>query len=81
MVATVRVDVAPADVGVMVMGDRLKLPQGDAPETGMQTDGLGELLIVRVTGDATPPVSFAVIVAVNVEPAVIEAVVGDAVKV
>ena len=81
MVATVRVDVASVDVGVMVMGDRLKLPQGDAPETGMQTDGLGELLIARVIGDATPPVSFAVIIAVNVAPAVIEAVVGDVVKV
>jgi hypothetical protein len=65
----------------MVLGDRLKVPQGDTPETGRQTDGLGELLITRVTGTATPLVSVAVIVAVNVEPAVSDAVVGVAARV
>ena len=81
MVATVRVEVAPVEVGVMVVGDKLKLPQGDTPETGRQTEGLGETLILRATGTATPLVSVAFIVAVNVEPAVMEAVVGVAVRV
>ena len=64
-----------------MIGDKLKVPQGDTPETGRQTVGLGELVIIRVTGTATPLVSVAVIVAVNVEPAVIDAVVGFAVRV
>ena len=65
----------------MAIGDKLKVPQSDTPETGKQTVGLGELEIIRVTGTATPLVSVAVIVAVNVEPAVIDAVVGFAVRV
>jgi len=80
VVETVKVDVAPAEVGVIEAGEKRKVPHGDVcPEAGMQTGGLGELLPVRAIGTATPLVSLAVIVAVNVEPALIVEDVGEAV--
>ena len=80
VVETVKADVAPADVGVIEAGEKRKVPHGDVcPEAGMQTEGLGELLPVRMIGTATPLVSLAVIVAVNVEPELIEEDVGSAV--
>jgi hypothetical protein len=82
VVEIVKVDVAPAEVGVIEAGEKRKVPHGDVcPEAGMQTEGLGELLTLRVTGTATPLVSLAVIVAVKVEPALIDDDVGDAIMV
>jgi hypothetical protein len=82
VVAIVRVDVAPAEVGVIETGVKRKVPHGNVcPEAGMQTGGLGELLPLRVIGTATPLVSLAVIVAVNVEPALIDDDVGVALRV
>jgi tetrahydromethanopterin S-methyltransferase subunit D len=82
VVEIVNVDVAPVEVGVMVAGEKPKVPQGDTPETGVQTVGVGEGTTPSVTGEPTPWVSVAVIVAVNVEPAlIVVADVGVAVRV
>jgi hypothetical protein len=50
VVETVSVEVAPLEVGVMLVGEKLMLPQGLVPELTWQTAGLGEINNKSVTG-------------------------------
>ena len=64
----VRVEVAPVLVGVRVAGESDRVPQGLLPDVTAQADGVGEMVAIRVTGDAAPLVSLAVIVTLVLEP-------------
>ena len=50
VVETVSVEVAPFELGVMLAGEKLKVPQGLDPETTWQTAGWGELTRKSVMG-------------------------------
>ena len=54
VVETVSVDVAPFEVGVMLVGEKLMVPQGLGPELTWQTAGPGEMDSVSATGSAVP---------------------------
>ncbi len=76
VVEMVRVEVTPVDVGVMLEGEKLRVPQGLGPELAWHTMGLGETDKVRVTDCAVPLLRVAVIMVVADDPAVTEALVG-----
>ena len=50
VVERVRIEVAPVEVGVVLEGEKLIVPQGLVPELTWQTAGLGEMETVRATG-------------------------------
>jgi hypothetical protein len=50
VVETVSVDAASFEVGVMVVGEKLMVPQGLDPELTWQTAGLGEISSKSWTG-------------------------------
>ena len=50
VVETVRVECAPVDVGVMLEGEKVMVPQGLVPELTWQTAGLGEMDSTSATG-------------------------------
>ncbi len=72
----VRVEDAPVEVGVMLEGKKLSVPQGLGPELAWHNVGLGETDKVRVTDCAVPLVRVAVTMVVTDDPAVARALVG-----
>ncbi len=76
VVEIVRIELAPVNEGVTVVGENVMVPHALGPELDWHTEGIGETESVRVTSWAVPLVRVAVTGAVMDDPTATDPLVG-----